>query len=80
MEASGTNLRGFLFEEAKMTKKEEKVYQDTEILKEILLRTLAGRKFRLDCGHHVTFGHSLGNNITVYNGKTFKIICSQCGY
>ena len=63
-----------------MTKDQEKEYQDTKILKEILLTTLAGRKFRLDCGHHVTVGFHLGNNITIYNGKTLKIICSQCGY
>ena len=63
-----------------MTKEQEKEYQDTDILREILLDTLQGMKFRLDCGHHVTFGHYLGNDITIYNGKAFKIICSQCGY
>ena len=63
-----------------MTKEQEKEYQDTDTLREILLDTLQGMKFRLDCGHHVTFGHYLGNDITIYNGKAFKIICSQCGY
>ena len=63
-----------------MTKQQQKEYEDTEILKEILLKTLKGRKFRLDCGHHITFGHSLGNDITIYNGKALKVICSQCGY
>jgi predicted nucleic-acid-binding Zn-ribbon protein len=44
------------------------------------LSTLKGRKFKLDCGHHVTFGHFLGNAITIYNGKHPTIICTQCGY
>jgi hypothetical protein len=45
-----------------------------------LTKNLNGRKFRLECGHHVTFGHFLGNNITIYNGKKLKVICSECGY
>ena len=63
-----------------MTKEQEKEYQDVEVLKEILTTTVAGKKFRLDCGHHITFGHNLGNDITIYNGKVLKIVCSQCGY
>jgi hypothetical protein len=63
-----------------MTKDQKQEYEDTEVLKEILLKTLEGRKFRLDCGHHVTVGHNLGNDVTVYNGKRLIIICSQCGY
>lgn len=63
-----------------MTKEQEAEYQDVEVLKEILMRTLAGKKFMLDCGHHVTFGYHLGSNITIYNGKRLKIVCSQCGY
>ena len=63
-----------------MTKEQEGHYEDTEALKQILLKVLSGRKFRLDCGHHVTFGHNLGNDVTVYNGKKLSIICSQCGY
>jgi len=66
--------------EVKMTKEQENEYQDVEVLKEILFRTFYGAKFRLDCGHHITFGHYLGNDITIYNGKKLKIICSQCGY
>ena len=62
-----------------MTKEDEKQYQDTEVLRRIL-HDLSGRKFRLDCGHHITFHHNLGNDITIYNGKELKIICSQCGY
>ncbi|RZB31319.1 MAG: hypothetical protein SRB2_04844 [Desulfobacteraceae bacterium Eth-SRB2] len=63
-----------------MTKEQKKAYQDVEVLKAILSKTLAGAKFRLDCGHHITFNHTLGNDITIYNGKKLKIICSQCGY
>ena len=62
-----------------MTKEDEKRYQDTAVLRR-MLRDFAGQKFRLDCGHHITFNHPLGNNITIYNGKELKIICSQCGY
>ena len=63
-----------------MTNKQKKEYQEPEQLKDILIRVLDGKKFRLECGHHVTFGHNLGNDITIYNGRKFKIICSQCGY
>ena len=63
-----------------MTKEQMKVYQDTEELRELLIKVLDGRKYVLDCGHHITFGHHLGNDITIYNGKELKIICSQCGY
>ncbi|MBI9086082.1 MAG: hypothetical protein JEZ11_20960 [Desulfobacterales bacterium] len=63
-----------------MTKEQKAKYEDTEALRDILKRTLEGRKFLLDCGHCVTFGYYLGNNITIYNGKKLKIICSQCGY
>ena len=62
-----------------MTKKQEASYQDTDVLREIL-EILKTKKFRLDCGHHITFNHPLGNNITIYNGKKLTIICSQCGY
>ena len=63
-----------------MTKAEKDRYDDPELLAAILRRVLAGRKFRLHCDHHVTFAHNLGNNVTIYNGKELKIICSQCGY
>ena len=62
-----------------MTNKEWEIYEDTETLRKVLTE-LNGRKFRLDCGHHVTLGHHLGNNITIYNRKKPKIICSLCGY
>jgi hypothetical protein len=63
-----------------MTKEQKKTYQEPELLREILDKALKGKKFALDCGHHVTIGHHLGNDITIYNGKKLKIICSQCGY
>ncbi len=63
-----------------MTKEQRAQYEGTEQLRDILKRVLDGRKFLLDCGHHVTFGYHLGNDITIYNGKKLKIICSQCGY
>ncbi len=63
-----------------MTNKQKESYQDTDTLRRILGQ-LKGRKFRLDCGHHVTFGHFLGNDITIYNdNRKPKIICSQCGH
>ena len=63
-----------------MTKEQESLYADTDELRKILIQTLKGRKFKLDCGHHVTFGIFLGNDITIFNGKDLTIICSQCGY
>lgn len=63
-----------------MTKEQEAKYEKSERLKEILTEALVGKKFRLDCGHHVSFGYFLGNDITIRNGKKFEIICSQCGY
>jgi hypothetical protein len=63
-----------------MTKQKQRLYQDTDELRRILTQALKGRKFKLDCGHFCTFGFYLGNDITIYNGKEFRIICSQCGY
>ena len=63
-----------------MTKEEKERYDEPEMLRDILHRTLNGRRFRLECGHFITFGHFLGNDVTIRNGKKFKIICSQCGY
>ena len=62
-----------------MTKEQKQKYADVELLRKIL-QAFAGKKYRLDCGHHVTFGHNFGNDITIRNGKELKIICSQCGY
>ena len=63
-----------------MTRKQIQRYQQPEALREILQRILAGKKFRLHCGHHVTFGEILGNDVTIRNGKEFKIICTECWY
>ena len=62
-----------------MTKEKKEKYENVEELKKII-QTLKGRKFKLDCHHHITFGYFLGNAITIYNGKHPDIICSQCGY
>ena len=63
-----------------MTNEQRRQYGEPELLKDILERVLKGKKFKLECGLYVTFGYNLGNDITIYNGKEFKIICSQCGY
>ena len=63
-----------------MTKEEKERYEEPEQLRDILQRTLAGKKFRLDCGHLVTWHTHLGNDVTIYNGKKLKIVCSLCGY
>jgi len=68
------------FVEATMTKKQKAEYAEVDELRTLLEKTLAGKKFKLHCGHHVTFSYYLGNHITIYNGKKFKIICSECGY
>ena len=62
-----------------MTKDKQKLYQETDELRTII-KKMKGMKFRLDCGHHVTFGFFLGNDITIQNGKEPRIICSVCGY
>ena len=43
-----------------MTKEEKSRYSEPEALRDILKRVLSGRKFMLDCGHHVSFGSQLG--------------------
>ena len=63
-----------------MTKEQKRQYSEPESLKEILKRVLSGRKFMLDCGHHVSLFHNLGNDVTILNGKGPKIICSLCGH
>lgn len=48
-----------------MNKHERDQYQEPEVLRDILIRILDGKKFRLDCGHHITFGQYLGNDLTI---------------
>ena len=63
----------------KITRKQEQLYKDADALRNFLDR-LKGKKFQLDCGHHVSFGYYLGNNITIINGARLKIICTLCSY
>ena len=64
-----------------MTLQEKSKYGKAKDLKEIIYKTLFGKKFKLDCGHHVTFGCFLGNDVSIHqNGKTVNVICTQCGY
>ena len=51
-----------------MTAKEKGRYRKVQELRR-LLQGLKGMKFQLDCGHHVTFGYFLGNDIIIRNGK-----------
>ncbi|ABW68511.1 hypothetical protein Dole_2708 [Desulfosudis oleivorans Hxd3] len=60
-----------------MTKAEKEKYESIDALKD-LFKQLKGRKFVLDCGHHVTFGYFLSNNIVIINEKEPKIICTDC--
>jgi len=47
------------------------IQDDTEVLRKVLLK-LRGKRFRLDCSHHITFGHFLGDEIIIMNGKSSK--------
>lgn len=51
-------------------------YENIEKLKLLIHKG----KYRLDCGHHVTLNHNLGNNIAILNGNELKIICTLCLY
>lgn len=63
-----------------MTKEKKALYHGTDELRDVLEKALNGKKYKLQCGHHVTFGFFLGNDITIRNGKQMKIVCSHCGY
>lgn len=63
-----------------MTREEKQEYAEADQLRTILMETLGGEKYQLDCGHHITFGHQLGNNLIIINGAKLKIICTRCGY
>lgn len=62
-----------------MRKEQKQAYEETEVLRQVV-KKLRNRKFRLDCGHHVTFGHWLGNDVTIRNGKDPRITCLECCY
>ena len=65
--------------ERSMKSSEKNRYKPVDELRQ-LLGNLENQKFVLDCGHHVTFNEVLGNNVTILNGKSLRIICSLCGY
>lgn len=52
----------------------DQLFDDPVFLKDAIL----GRKFHLDCGHVVTFGHNLGNNVVIINGAEPQFICTNC--
>jgi len=58
-----------------MVKEEE--YRPVEKLKEILFVKLEHEKFKLDCGHKVTLGEYLANNIVIQNDSR-RIECTDC--
>jgi len=62
-----------------MTATQKSKYQPASELRRAL-DALKNQKFELDCGHHVTFGNNLGNNVIIHNGSQLKIICTECGY
>lgn len=63
-----------------MNRRQRNLYHDPELLRDILRRALSQKKFRLDCGHLVTFNQFLGNDIIVRNGSELRFICTECGY
>ena len=66
-----------------MNKKQRGRYEPPEALKEVLFKALAGRRYRLDCGHCISFYKgNLANDLTFRNGwgGDVKVICAQCGY
>jgi hypothetical protein len=50
------------------------LYDDCEALKTLVSK----KKYQLDCGHVVTFGHNLGTNTVIINGAELKVICTLC--
>ena len=62
-----------------MTLTQRMRYANVEELR-VYLNNLKTKKYRLDCGHHVTFGYYLGNDIMIQNGKDLRVICSHCAY
>lgn len=50
-------------------------YRPIEELKDLL----SERKYLLDCGHKVSFGHPWANTVVIYPFENdMKIICSEC--
>ncbi len=71
---SGSNPEAF--ESTPATDDPTSAYEDIEKLKSLI----KNGKYLLDCGHHVTLNHNLGNNIAILNGKELRIICTLCLY
>lgn len=60
-----------------MTENQKQQYKPVEKLIEDL-SLLAGQKFILSCGHHVTFNEYLANDIVIFNDKELRIVCLDC--
>jgi hypothetical protein len=54
--------------------KRSKLYEDSEALKKLIF----GKKYQLDCGHVVTFGHNFGTTAVIINRADLPVICSSC--
>lgn len=63
-----------------MNRAEKASYGEPEALKDILRKALYKKKFKLECGHKITFGEVLRNDLIIRNGIDFTVICTQCGY
>jgi hypothetical protein len=57
--------------------KGKKLQNDTGVVRRVLLRLKATR-FGFECGQHA-FGHFLGDDIRILNGKNSKLSYCQCG-
>jgi len=55
-----------------------RIYQDSSALRALL----SGQRFKLDCGHHVTFGHNFANTVIIHSegGRKINTLCHSCGY
>ena len=62
----------------KKPREQKQAYEEPEALRAIM-QSLSGRKFKLDCGHHITFGSELGNDIIIRNGRHYILLCHDCG-
>lgn len=75
---SGVKPGGFfVLGDNEMTKAEKYQHKSMESVGE-LLRMLNKEQFVLDCGHHVTFGQVICNDIKVHKNVELHVICSQC--
>jgi hypothetical protein len=65
-----------------MTTKQSNKTPPVILTTEDLNKILAGLKFKLDCGHHCTIGHSLANTLIIHSlgGGRITTECHNCGY